>query len=127
MSRGASGSKPVVLIVEDEPLIRWSAELALAEAGFSFLSAANAEEAIGWLERRDDIVIVFSDVAMPGERDGVVLAAMVRASRPHIGIVLTSGHFEKLPADIGPPARFLPKPYSDSELISAIAEVRETG
>ena len=119
----ASGDRPLVLVVEDESLIRWNAEIVLTQAGFSVLCRANAEEALVVLESRGDILVVFSDVAMPGAYDGAALVAMVRERWPPIGVVLTSGHDRQLPAGMRERARFLSKPYRDAELVEAIAGV----
>jgi DNA-binding NtrC family response regulator len=123
MADGAPGNRPLVLIVEDEPLIRWNAESALTQAGFAVLSAANADEALVLLESRRDIAVVFSDVAMPGTHDGAALVAAVRRRWPPIGIVLTSGHDRHLPASLTERARFISKPYRDAELVEAIESV----
>src|SRR5262245_24553947 len=110
----------LVLIVEDELLVRLYAEEILREAGFSTLMAAGADEAISMFTDRADISVVFSDVAMPGRVDGSDLARIVRERWPPIGIVLTSGHDETLPAGMEDRATFLPKPYRATELIDAI-------
>lgn len=123
MADGAPGDRPLVLIVEDEPLIRWNAESALLQAGFAILSAGNAAEALAVLESRRDIGVVFSDIAMPGSHDGAALAAMVRTRWPPIGIVLTSGHDRQLPAGLIERARFVGKPYRDADVIEAIMSV----
>jgi CheY-like chemotaxis protein len=119
----ASTERPLVLIVEDEPLIRWSAESVLERAGFATLGAANADEAIDLLNGRSDIRAVFSDVAMPGSCDGRRLATVVRERWPPIGIVLTSGHNRGLPDGLADRARFIAKPYRDAELLEAITSV----
>ena len=60
---------PLVLIVEDELLVRMNALSLLEEAGFGVLEAASADEAFSLLERRKDIRIVFTDINMPGSMD----------------------------------------------------------
>jgi CheY-like chemotaxis protein len=71
--------RPVVLIVEDEFLIRMDAVDMIRSAGFDVVQANNADEAIFILEGRDvDIEVVFTDVQMPGSMDGLKLAAAVR-------------------------------------------------
>jgi DNA-binding NtrC family response regulator len=125
MGDAAVAEKPLVLIVEDEPLIRWSAEAMLAEAGFAFLSATNADEAVALLKRHSQIRVVFSDVAMPGARDGAALVLMTRARWPGIGIVLTSGHDRTLPPSLRDRARFISKPYRDIDLIDAVRSVMD--
>jgi CheY-like chemotaxis protein len=63
--------RPVVLAVEDEPLILMIAVDMILDAGFEPLWASNADEAISILESRDDIRIVFTDINMPGSMDGI--------------------------------------------------------
>ena len=64
-------SKGVVLIVEDEPLLRMVAADIVQDAGFETIEAAHADSAIAILEARKDIRIVFTDVHMPGSMDGL--------------------------------------------------------
>ena len=82
---------PVVLIVEDEFLIRMDAVDMIRSAGFDVVEAENADEAIFILEGRLDIAVVFTDVQMPGSMDGLKLAAAIRGRWPPIKIVATSG------------------------------------
>ena len=85
-------TRPVVLIVEDEFLLRMDAADMVAAAGFEVVEAANADEAIEILEARRDITVVFTDIQMPGSMDGLKLARAVRGRWPPIKIVATSGH-----------------------------------
>ncbi len=80
-------SRPVVLIVEDEPLLRWNAVAMVEDAGFDVVEAANAIEAISILEKRRDVRAVFTDVQMPGSIDGVRLAHVIRARWPPVKII----------------------------------------
>jgi two-component system, response regulator PdtaR len=83
--------RPVVLIVEDELLLRISAAEMVADAGFEVVEAGNADEAIAILEIRLDIEIVFNDIQMPGSMDGLKLARFVRDRWPPVKLVATSG------------------------------------
>src|SRR5271156_3973247 len=85
---------PVVLIVEDEFLLRSHAVEMIAGAGFEVVEAANADEAIEILEARRDITVVFTDNQMPGSMDGLKLDRAGRGRRPPIKIVPTSGQFD---------------------------------
>ena len=76
----AAKQRSVILIVEDETLIRWGAVKMAEDAGFEVLEAANADEAIEILESRNDIRVVFTDIHMPGSMDGLKLAHAVRVS-----------------------------------------------
>jgi Signal transduction histidine kinase len=75
-------SKPVVLVVEDEPLLRLFASDMIEEAGFEVLEASNASAALVALEERRDIRVVFTDVDMPGGIDGIMLAIRIRNKWP---------------------------------------------
>ena len=115
--------RPVVLIVEDEFLLRMDAMDMVAAAGFEAIEAANADEAIEILEARRDIAVVFTDIQMPGSMDGLKLARAVRGRWPPIKIVATSGQIEVKPADLPQGGRFLPKPYSPTEVTGMLREM----
>jgi CheY-like chemotaxis protein len=66
-------SRQVVLIVEDEALVRMTAVGMIEEARFEVLEATNADEAILLLEARRDITVVFTDIEMPGDPAGTPL------------------------------------------------------
>ena len=110
-------ARHLVLVVEDEVLLRLSATSMLEDAGFDTLEAASADEAIRHLETNERIQIVFTDIHMPGSMDGLRLAAAIRNRWPPIELVLTSGHVRVAEQDIPERGRFLPKPYSSEQLI----------
>ena len=84
-------SGPVILIAEDEFLLRMDFPAQMIEsAGFEVIQAANADEAIAILKARPDIHVVFTDIQMPGSMDGLNLARFVRDRWPPIKIVATS-------------------------------------
>ena len=85
---------PVLLVVEDEPLLRMLAVDVGEDAGFLVVAAANADDAVAILESRGDIRLVFTDIDMPGSLDGMKLAACIRDRWPPIHIILTSGHMK---------------------------------
>jgi two-component system, response regulator PdtaR len=118
--------KPVVLIVEDEPLTRMRAVFLAEDAGFETVEASSADEAIAVLEARKDIRIVFTDINMPGSMDGLKLAHAIRTRWPPIELVLTSGDFEVDEDDLSERGRFLPKPYRDADVIHALKELGGT-
>src|SRR5665213_3429044 len=115
--------RPVVLIVEDEFLLRMDAVGIIAAAGFETVEAANADEAIDILETRGDITVVFTDIQMPGSMDGLKLARAVRGRWPPIKIVATSGHVHVSETDLPEGGRFLPKPYSPVEVTGMLREL----
>lgn len=106
------GSRPLVLVVEDERLVRMNAVDMIRESGFDVLEASNADEAILLLETRLDIKLVFTDIDMPGSMNGIKLAHAVRNRWPPIQIVATSGHFALRDGDLPSDVRFLSKPYT---------------
>ena len=116
-------SKPVVLIVEDEPLLRLAAVDMIEGAGFEVVEASDATQAVLILESRPDIRIVFTDIDMPHGMDGLKLAAAIRDRWPPIHIIVTSGHLvppmTHLPAD----SLFFPKPYRENEIIAAMRKM----
>lgn len=118
-------SKNIVLVVEDEILVRMGIVDHLEEEGFTVLEAGTANEAIEILVKNLDVRIVFTDVDMPGGMDGLKLAAAIRTRWPPIKIVVTSGHrkvrVEELPVE----AQFFPKPYSFEKLTSAFRTLSE--
>jgi CheY-like chemotaxis protein len=82
---------PVILIVEDEFLLRLDSAETIEHAGFEVIQGANADEAIAILNARLDIHVVFTDIQMPGSMDGLKLARFVRNRWPPIKIVAASG------------------------------------
>jgi CheY-like chemotaxis protein len=109
----------IVLVVEDDFLLRMSATAMIEEAGFEVVEAGNADEAITMLESRSDIRLVFTDIQMPGSMDGLKLAAAVRGRWPPIKIIATSGRDFIRHGDLPEGALFLSKPYT-SEGISIL-------
>jgi CheY-like chemotaxis protein len=123
MGRAVPGRKPVVLVVEDENLIRLSALDMVEEAGFEAIAASDADEAIRILESRNDIRAVFTDVHMPGSMDGLRLARVVRNRWPPVALIVTSGRRSVLETDLPPGGRFLDKPYEPAQIGAALREL----
>ena len=120
----------VVLIVEDEMLLRMSAADLLQEAGFHVVEAHDGVEALAVLEVRRDVGVLFSDATMPN-MNGIALAKIVHERWPHIGIVITSGAMPpEVRLELPPGARFVRKPYRRETLISelrAVLPLKESG
>ena len=114
---------PVVLIVEDEFLLRMDAADIIAAAGFEVVEAENADQAIEILEARRDITVVFTDIQMPGSMDGLKLARAVRGRWPPIKIVATSGRPNVGEPDLPEGGRFLPKPYNPRQVTGVLREL----
>ena len=119
-----SGKKrSVILIVEDEFLIRKGAVNMISAAGFDVVEAESADEAISILEGRFDITVVFTDINMPGSMDGLKLAAAIRGRWPPIQIVATSGLRIIGKDELPPGSRFLPKPYNPPQIAGTLREL----
>ena len=82
----------VILVVEDEPRVRRVALRDLKKLGYTTLEAENADMARAIIESGENIDLLFSDVLMPGEMDGHMLAIWVEEKYPEIKVVLTSGY-----------------------------------
>jgi CheY-like chemotaxis protein len=119
--------RPVVLIVEDEFLLRMDAVDMIEAAGFEVAEAANADQAIEILEARSDITVIFTDIQMPGSMDGLKFARAVRGRWPPIKIVATSGHVHVSKTDLPAGGRFLPKPYSLVQVAGVLRELTGGG
>ncbi len=113
----------VVLVVEDEPLIRMAAADMFEDAGFEALEAADASQAILLLESRHDIVLLFTDVDMPGSMDGIQLAEHVRDRWPPIGLFIVSGHRSLSEECLPVGAAFLTKPYTDEAVLQIVKQL----
>lgn len=117
---GLSRQPALILVVEDEPILRLAAMDMVEAAGFGAIEARNADEAVAILERRSDVRIVFTDIDMPGSMDGMKLAAAIRDRWPPIKIVLTSGHCAPDLSGLPAGTRFFEKPYNDRRVIDAM-------
>jgi CheY-like chemotaxis protein len=84
----------LILIVEDEALVRLSGVGIFADAGFRIIEAVNSDEALEFLEADSDVQLVFTDVNMPGTIDGLALARQVHDRWPRIGIMVVSGQVD---------------------------------
>lgn len=109
-----------VLIVEDEPLIRADAVDMVEDEGFAVCDAANASKALHILETRDDIGILFTDIDMPGDMDGLDLARIVRKRWPHIAIIIVSGHTRSGLVEVPDGGVFFSKPYLRATILRAL-------
>lgn len=116
-----SGKSPtVVLVVEDEPLLRMLAVEAVEEAGFVAIEARDADEAVAMLESRSDIALLFTDIDMPGSMDGLKLAHAVRGRWPPIKILVVSGKVRLQTLDLPPSSRVVGKPYRAAAMVEEL-------
>ena len=119
-SRAPILNQPIVLLVEDEPLVRLTQVDILREAGFWVLEAQNADEAFEILKERPRVSVVLTDVDMPGSLDGFEFSRLVAQGWPEVGILVISGKAFPDEGDLPPSATFVSKPVYPKVLIEQI-------
>ena len=107
----------VVLVVEDEMVLRMRTVDMVEDAGFTSVEAVDADEAVAILGSRSDIALLFTDIQMPGSMDGLKLAHAVHERWPPIKIILVSGQLGLANIDIPADSRFFGKPLEAREMI----------
>lgn len=131
MNTGSPRSVPqsIVLVVEDETIIRMLLVEDLESAGRTVIEAENADVAMAVLLENPDIGIVVTDVRMPGSIDGMGLAAWMREHRPAVPIVITSGFATMPDIDAINPAiaRVIAKPYRTGDVTNYLASLGPVG
>lgn len=116
---------PVVLVVDDEALLRLAAVDVLEDEGFATVSADCAEAALTELDAHPEVSVLFTDINMPGAFDGLELARLVHIRRPEVQLILTSGRQPPARRDIPDDGAFLAKPYQGRAVADLIrAKVR---
>jgi CheY-like chemotaxis protein len=113
----------IVLVVEDEGLVRQMSASELSDAGYEVREAADAREALAILEAAECVAVLFTDVNMPGELDGLALARLVDDRWPRVRLLVTSGGAKVGPADLPNAGRFIAKPYSLSHMRAVVDEL----
>ncbi len=111
-----------VLVVEDEPVLRLAAADMLQDEGFSVLEAGSGDEGLVLLRSHPDIMVLFTDVNLPGSLDGVALAWIAAEEHRHVRLLIVSGKAAPEPGTIPDGARFLPKPYDVSTVLAHLHE-----
>ncbi len=113
------GPLATLLIVEDNPILRFTLSMELSQAGFAVREAGSADEAETVLGTGTPIDLVVTDIEMPGARDGLTLAKFVRAFHPQTRVIVVSGIVPK--SDIvGVADAFFGKPYDFERLILCV-------
>jgi CheY-like chemotaxis protein len=117
--RGLSQQEPcTVLVVEDEPLVRFMVAEELRDSGMRVIEAGTADEALERLRAGNPVDFVFADIELPGSMNGLELARRVQADFPNLEFLMTSG---RAPAhDAASRRPFIPKPYDVAEVIDRI-------
>jgi CheY-like chemotaxis protein len=118
-----SDPRPVVLLVEDDPTLRFFASDLLDDAGFEIIETGDADEALTWLEVRDDVRVILTDIHMPGLLNGLDLAHLVHRRWPRILVLVVSGIARPSAAELPEGGRFVAKPYEDSTILHHVREM----
>ena len=105
--------RQTILVVEDNPDVRQVAVSLLEQLGYRTVEVGSAGAALERLAA-EHIALVFSDVVLPGQIDGLALARIVAERHPDIPVVLTTGYTRVFDAD--PEFPVLRKPYQVSAL-----------
>jgi two-component system, response regulator PdtaR len=120
-----AGRPLVVVVAEDEMLLRMVAVDALSEEGFCTIEAGHAIAALDICKARaEEVDVLFTDIRMPGSMDGLELAHHVHERWPSIAILIVSGNVFVNMKELPTGARFLPKPYDMQRVVDLIHELR---
>lgn len=116
-------ARPVVLVVDDEPILLDTVAQALRRSGYEVLVAANGDEALE-IARRETFGLLVTDLVMPG-MDGISLAQRLRATRPDLPVLFITGYAggdlaQRLPTD----ATVLRKPFRALDLVTSVARLQ---
>jgi CheY-like chemotaxis protein len=117
----------VILLVEDDVLVRGALAEYLRGEAYEVLEAHDASEAMTALSAGHVVDLVLTDVQMPGPPDGLELVRWLKENFPDIPAIVTSGGISR--SDIGavvPPTQILMKPYRIGELRALIAALLKT-
>jgi len=118
MAEPVPKARPLILVVEDEALVRMTLVDVLEEAGFKVIEAVHADEALRVLKAVSDIQAVVTDVEMPrGSINGFELARRVRTERQEIGVLIASGRAAPKAGDLPDGALFIGKPVHPETLV----------
>lgn len=125
-----TGSKSeIILVVDDEFQVRQMSAESLRELGYTVLEATNGDEALGYMAKRNDISMLFTDVVMPGI-NGRELADKARERDPHLPILFTTGYTRDTTFHDGMVDRgviLLSKPFTIQQLAQKIRQVLDSG
>ena len=114
----------MILVVEDEPLIRLMIVDLLQAEGFTVAEAVDADDALTILaDRADEVKLIFTDINMPGDMDGLQLARHAVHSWPWIELLVTSGRGRPASPPLPSGSIFVEKPYTFDKLLGCIRDL----
>ena len=116
--------RPYALVVDDDPLLRMDVAELLEQTGFRTMEADSGDAALAVLEQHHlDIVLLFSDVDMPGTLNGFALAREASVRWPYVAIVIASGRLEPADGEMPEGACFIGKPFSAETVHGHLKEI----
>ncbi len=116
----AESTAKSVLVVEDEAFTRMVAVDAISDMGLTSYEAGDAAEALEVLDGHPEVSLIFTDVNMPGDMDGIDLVKEAHKLRPDLSILVTSGATTVADNELPDGGTFLPKPYGSQQLVDAV-------
>ena len=127
---GPAGAGRTVLVVEDDPAVRFLVKDILVHHHYRVLEAADGEEALALAgEYGEEIVLLLTDMVMPGNVTGRELARRLTADRPQLKVIYTSGYSPDLfdgSLRLEEGVNYLPKPYNSAMLAEILRGALET-
>ncbi|WP_270935462.1 ATP-binding protein [Falsiroseomonas oryzae] len=125
-ARGPAAAGATILVVDDAADVLDLAVHHLTALGYRVLAARSGEEALAMLTGTDRTAVdlLFSDIAMPGGMNGLMLAERARGASPGLRVLFATGYSEDLATGSAPAieAPVLAKPYAESDLAAAVAD-----
>ncbi len=109
-----------ILVVEDEPVLRFLLVEELEGAGYEVFEAEDASKAIEIIEANPDIRVMITDIDLFAAAEGLELAKLVRDRWPPIRIILTSGNWSFTENELSFAERFIPKPHTPGVLVESV-------
>lgn len=113
---------PEVLIVEDQFTTRMAAADAISDMGLHVREAGDADEALQAMDNYPNIGVLFTDIQMPGQINGLDLAKQVHEDRPDVELIVTSGGIKVKDSELPDHGTFLSKPYHTSRLVEIVEQ-----
>ncbi len=118
-----TSSQTTVLSVEPDPDVRAMAADALEAEGFVVIEAPSGDYAASLLQSRNDVRVVFTEAATPGDLNGFDLTRFAQAQNPQIVAIVAAGALPSGFSGAAPEARFVRKPYRMTDVIRLIREL----
>lgn len=121
MKEHSAEDRGLVLVVEDEPIIREFVCEMLESERFSTFAVENADLALAELEKNAErFALLMTDIRMPGKMDGVELANTTHHKWPQLPILVMSGHETRESSGVGEDVTFLRKPWTIGQMIDSV-------